>query len=104
MRAFILALMLASTQAHAIGDTERGILYGVGISWLWNELTQPQAWKPGGGSSYPLDREFPPFRCTGDSIKCSYEKGVYDREYAEWLDRKNKAYECGRYGRNCEQD
>ena len=100
MRAFILALMLVSTQAHAIGDREQGILYGVGLSWLWSEIRKEPQWTP--GTVYSAESEFPPFRCSGDSVKCSYERGVYERERAEWMDRKNKAYECGRYGRNCE--
>ena len=101
MRAFLLvATLLFSQTVYSIGDREQGILYGIGLSWLWGEVTKEPEWTP--GTVYSAESEFPPFRCSGDSIKCAYEKGVYEREREEWMDRKNKAYECGRYGRNCE--
>lgn len=87
-------------KAYAIGDTERGILYGLGIYKIYDVITDQKEWEP--GQSYGQAEQFPPFRCRGDSIQCAYERGVYEREREEWLDRKNKAYECGRYGRNCE--
>ena len=97
--AFIFALVI-STNAYAIGDTERGVLYGLGVGWLYGEVTKEPEWRP--GTQYGTEDQFPPFRCSGDSIKCSYERGVYERERSEWEDAKQKAYECGRYGRNCE--
>ena len=92
--------ILHSQKAHAIGDTERGILYGLGIYKVYDVITAQEPWEP--GQTYGNTSEFPPFRCSGDSVKCAYERGVYERELEEWQDRKNKAYECGRYGRNCE--
>ena len=98
---FMIALFsLWSSKANAIGDTERGILYGLGLYKIYDVITDQEEWEP--GQTYGDRSEFPPFRCRGDSIKCAYERGVYEREREEWQDRKNKAYECGRYGRNCE--
>ena len=93
--------LLHSNDANAIGDTERGILYGLGIYKIYDVITDQKEWEP--GQTYGHSDQFPPFRCRGDSIKCSYERGVYEREREEWQDAKNKAYECGRYGRNCEE-
>ena len=96
----VLLFFLWSSKAEAIGDTERGILYGLGIYKIYDVITEQEEWKP--GNTYGHSDEFPPFRCRGDSIKCAYERGVYEREREEWQDAKDKAYECGRYGRNCE--
>ena len=95
-----IALLLTSTQAVALGDTEEGILYGLGLYKLYDIITEQPDWEP--GQTYGSSSEFPPFRCRGNSIKCSYERGVYEREREEWEDAKQKAYECGRTGRNCE--
>ena len=93
-------IILFAPSANAIGDTEAGILYGLGIYKIYDVITEEKEWKS--GQVYSQDQEFPPFRCRGDSIKCAYERGLYEREREEWQDAKNKAYECGRYGRNCE--
>ena len=42
--------------------------------------------------------EFPPFRCSGDTVECSYQLGKWERDREEWLKAKDVAYRCGRYG------
>ena len=96
-----IALLVFSTNAYALGDVEEGILYGLGIYKVWDIINEEEEWKS--GQVYGDDQGFPPFRCRGDSIKCAYERGLYEREREEWEDKKNKAYECGRTGRNCEE-
>jgi len=96
-----IALLVFSTNAYALGQTEEGILYGLGIYKVWDIINEEEEWKS--GQVYGNDQGFPPFRCKGDSIKCAYERGVYEREREEFEDKKNKAYECGRTGRNCEE-
>lgn len=56
------------------------------------------------GRWYPWDRQFPRFRCRGDAVKCSYELGVWERERQAYNEARIRAYECGRYGRRCEQE
>ena len=90
-----------SAQTQALGDTEEGILWGLGIYKVWDVITDEEPWEP--NQSYGYESGFPPFRCSGDSIKCAYERGAYEREREEWEDKKTKAYECGRTGRNCEE-
>ena len=92
---------LASHKANALGQTEEGILYGLGIYKVWDIINDEQPWEP--DQTYGYESGFPPFRCSGDSIKCAYERGAYEREREEWEDKKTKAYECGRTGRNCEE-
>ena len=100
--AFVFTLfLLHSSKANALGNTEEGILYGLGIYKIYDLITEDDAWEP--GQTYGSSSEFPPFRCRGDSVKCAYERGVYERELEEWRDRKTKAYECGRYGKNCDK-
>ena len=96
-----IALLVFSTNAFALGQTEEGILYGLGIYKIIDMVTEEPEWTP--GQTYGSGQGFPPFRCRGDSIKCAYERGVYEREREEFEDKKNKAYECGRTGRNCEE-
>lgn len=97
----VLGLLTASMKAQALGETEEGILWGLGIYKIYDVITEEPKWEP--NNTYEYESGFPPFSCKGDSIKCAYEKGAYEREREEWEDKKQKAYECGRQGRNCEQ-
>ena len=100
--AFMLILfLLHSSKANALGQTEEGILYGIGIYKIFDIITEEDPWEPGQSRSY--GDSFPPFSCRGSGIECAYQRGVYEREKEEWEDARDKAYECGRYGRNCEQ-
>ena len=99
--ALAISVALFANNANAIGDTEEGILWGLGIYKAWDLINEEPPWEP--NSSYGYGDTFPPFKCRGDSIRCAYESGVYEREREEWEDKKTKAYECGRTGRNCEE-
>ena len=100
--AFMLVLfLLHSSKANALGQTEEGILYGIGIYKIFDIMTEEEPWEPGQDRSY--GSEFPRFSCRGDGVECAYQRGVYEREKEEWEDRREKAYECGRYGRNCDE-
>jgi len=99
--AFLLVLgILSASKANALGQTEEGILYGIGIYKIYDIMTQSDPWEPGQNREY--GNEFPPFYCKGSGVDCAYQRGVYEREKEEWEDRREKAYECGRYGRNCD--
>ena len=101
--AFIVVLfILWSSKANALGKTEEGILYGLGLYKLYDYITEEKVepWEP--GQTHGYGDEFPPFVCRGDGIKCAYQKGVYEKEKEEWEDCRQKTYECGRYGKNCE--
>ena len=43
-------------------------------------------------------KELPAFQCRDNSVQCAYERGVWERERAIWMQRKDRAYRCGRYG------
>ena len=95
-----IALMVPAPKSIALGQTEEGILYGLGIYKIFDIVTEEDPWEPGQSREYGND--FPPFSCKGSGIDCAYQRGVYEREREEWEDAREKAYECGRYGRNCE--
>jgi hypothetical protein len=95
----VVILMVPSPKSMALGQTEEGILYGIGIYKIFDIITEEDPWEPGQSREY--GNEFPPFSCKGGGIDCAYQRGVYEREKEEWEDKREKAYECGRYGRNC---
>ena len=97
---FILFLCIfSSLPAAALGKREEGVLLGVGGMLLLNEIDRNRTGVYR-GERHPRN-EFPRFRCYGDAITCSFEKGVYDRELNDYYQRQYRAYRCGRYG-ECE--
>lgn len=92
--AFILAATL-SVNTFAWGEKEQGVLIGIGGTLLIDQLMKLRRER--------ISNEYPPFRCTSPSeIECSYQLGIYERERREYEEAKRRAYECGRYGTNCE--
>jgi len=93
--------LLASAQASAWGDREQGILIGVISGFALNEYRNQQQNQP---MTYPnsgASGQFPAFRCQGSEVDCAYQRGVWERKREEWEQMKSDAYQCGRYGRNC---
>lgn len=89
-------LTLYSQKSFSIGKTEKGVLYGM----VGTVVLQKVFEKEDSGIYFPQssDGEFPPFRCSGDSVKCSFQRGVWERQREEWLKMKDRSYRCGRYG------
>jgi hypothetical protein len=91
--------LIWSSESRAIGDTEQGILWGIlGTVTLGKILDHDDD-----SQYYPNNPtgEFPPFRCSGDSVTCAYERGKWEREHEEWLKAKDRAYQCGRFPEKC---
>ena len=89
-------LFTFSLPSYSIGSTEQGVLYGVfGTLFLQhlNKNTKQPQYNPNNTTS-----EFPPFRCNGDTVECSYQLGKWERDREDWLKAKDVAYRCGRYG------
>ena len=86
-------LILGSNQSKAIGSTEAGVLYGI----FGTLILQKVANKEDDSQYYPENPngDFPPFRCSGDSVTCSYQRGKWERERIEWQKAKDQAYQCG---------
>jgi len=92
-------LIFGSSPSKAIGTTEAGILYGIFGTVILQEVFN----KEDGSQYYPQNPngDFPPFRCSGDSVTCSYQRGKWERERIEWQKAKDQAYKCGRYPEKC---
>lgn len=91
-------LMFESNPSKALGSTETGLLYGVVGTVILQDLLRKEDVQ-----YYPSNPEgdFPPFRCSGDSVSCSYQRGKWERERIEWQKAKDQAYQCGRYPEKC---
>ena len=86
-----------SNNSHSIGATEQGVLYGivgtVVLQKVFAEDKDSEEYFPQNPNG-----DFPPFRCSGGSVECSYQRGVWEKQREEWLKAKDVAYRCGRYG------
>ena len=91
-------LVVGSSPSKAIGSTEAGVLYGIFGTVILQEVFNKED-----GQYYPENPngDFPPFRCSGDSVTCSYQRGKWEREREEWMKAKDRAYQCGRYPDKC---
>ena len=104
---YFIAMLVAvfSSQTFALGKTEEGVIIGLGGAYILHEIFGERSDRNYGGyGDYGYgntSREFPPFRCRGDSVRCAYERGVWEREREIWQKEKDHAYRCGRYG-ECE--
>ena len=108
MKYFIAALFFVfSSNTFALGKTEEGVIIGLGSAFILHEVFGDRQGSYGGYGTRDTygygdyGRQFPPFRCRGDSVRCAYERGVWEREREIWLKEKDEAYRCGRYG-DCE--
>lgn len=119
LAAAVLVLLVISTPAHANRDRDRGIIYGVLGTIAVQEIhRRSHQHNDDYYYHYSYNRNvrhiphysyrnstgrggFPPFRCSGDEIRCAYERGRWERELQEWQDAKNRAYWCGRDPRRC---
>lgn len=92
-------LTFGSNPSKAIGDTEQGVLWGIFGTAVLSEIFS----KDDQDQYYPHNPtgEFPPFRCSGDSVTCAYQRGKWEREHEEWMKEKDRAYQCGRYPEKC---
>jgi hypothetical protein len=92
-------LMFGSSDSKAWGPTEQGILWGV-----LGTVTLGHVFDKSKNSQYYPENpngDFPPFRCSGNSVDCAYQRGKWERERIEWQAAKDRAYQCGRYPEKC---
>ena len=100
----LLAAALISANANALGKREEGVLVGLGSAILINSVIRDRDYS--GEHRYDHQSQFgwsrgkelPAFQCRDNSVQCAYERGVWERERAIWMQRKDRAYRCGRYG------
>ena len=100
----ILLILLLSTipvtASAGLSDREKSFAYGIAGTLLFQQLhkrhhdNQHQ-------QQVTIPQRYPHYRRL-DPIQEAYEQGLRDREKELLLKRKNNAYQCGRYGINCE--
>ena len=104
------ALSTASAPAQAMSDQISGALLAIGVSgglnWIVQQ-TNPQedAMADSQRALYESQRdvnEYPNFICNSDPVECSYQRGIYDQAKEQWYQAKDNAYNCGRYGTDCQ--
>ena len=105
------ALSTASAPAQAMSDQLEGALYAIGVSGGLNwiaQRTNPQenAMADAQRRMYEAqnggNQEYPNFVCNSDPVECSYQRGIYDQAKEQWYQAKDNAYNCGRYGTDCQ--
>ena len=102
----VLAATLVSANVHALGKREEGVLIGIGSAILINSVMRDREHNDVGNYGHDhhyryrwsSGNELPAFRCRDTSVQCAYERGVWERERAIWMQEKDRAYRCGRYG------
>ena len=102
--AVLMTSIISVPDANALGRREEGVLIGLGSAILVGSVMRDRENRQSGGyGSYGRygQTDFPDFRCRGNSVECSYQRGVWEREREIWLQEKENAYMCGRYPERC---
>ena len=103
---------LSTAPAQAMSDQLSGALYAIGVSgglnWIaqqTNSKVQEDAMAESRRRMYEVQnpqQEYPNFICNSDPVECSYQRGIYDQAKQQWYQTKDDAYNCGRYGTDCQ--
>jgi len=93
------SLLIGSSVAKAdvLSDVQEGVLYGAGGVLLLQHIAKSRYSQP--APIYPNTGYYPP----ADPVQRAYDEGVRQRQQAEMQERAARAYDCGRWGTNCEQ-
>ena len=103
------AAIILSVPAHADSDQWQTALYALGVNGGLNFLAQrinPQEKAMADAQRRMFEAqnapEYPSFICNSNPVDCSYQRGVYDQAKEQWYNAKDDAYNCGRYGTDCQ--
>jgi hypothetical protein len=91
------ALFSVPAQAEKLSKKQEGILYGIGGTILVQQIFKARSPSSSSSSRYPT------YGYPVDPVQEAYERGIREREREEQRQREQRAYECGRYGRNCDR-
>ena len=88
-----------SAQAEKLSDIQEGALYdAVGVLLLQHILKSRSERVDEGYAYSGFGRSHPV-----DPVQRAYEEGVRERREADQRERAARGYECGRWGRSCEE-
>lgn len=95
--ASVLTMASSAASAETLSDMQEGALYATGGILLLNHIMKSRQQ----GYAYPTapGGYYPP----ADPVQKAYEEGVRQRQQAEMQERMARAYNCGRYGQDCEE-
>ena len=106
------AAIAALSTAPANADSQlAGALYAIGVSGGLNwiaQRTNPQedAMADSQRRMFEIRNAeasgYPNFVCYSDPIECSRQRGAYDAAKLQWMEAQQNAYNCGRYGKDCQ--
>ena len=104
-----LSAAIISAPVYAISDQLQTALYALGVNGGLNILAQrinPQENAMADAQRRMFEAqnapEYPNFICNSNPVDCSYQRGVYDQAKEQWYNAKDDAYNCGRYGTDCQ--
>ena len=104
-----LSAAIISAPVYAISDQLQTALYALGVNGGLNFLAQrinPQENAMADAQRRMFEAqnapEYPNFICNSNPVDCSYQRGVYDQAKEQWYNAKDDAYNCGRYGTDCQ--
>ena len=107
----VAAIATLSTAPTYADSQLSGALYAIGVSGGLNwiaQRTNPQENAMADSQRRMFEirnaeaSEYPNFICNSDPVECSYQRGIYDQAKEQWYQAKDNAYNCGRYGKNCQ--
>ena len=104
-----LSAAIISAPVYAISDQLQTALYALGVNGGLDFLAQrinPQEKAMADAQRRMFEAqnapEYPSFICNSNPVDCSYQRGVYDQAKEQWYNAKDDAYNCGRYGTDCQ--
>ena len=104
-----LSAAIISAPVYAMSDQLQTALYALGVNGGLNFLAQrinPQENAMADAQRRMFEAqnapEYPSFICNSNPVDCSYQRGVYDQAKEQWYNAKDDAYNCGRYGTDCQ--
>jgi len=104
-----LSAAIVSAPVYAISDQLQTALYALGVNGGLDFLAQrinPQENAMADAQRRMFEAqnapEYPSFICNSNPVDCSYQRGVYDQAKEQWYNAKDDAYNCGRYGTDCQ--
>lgn len=93
------SLLVASATSQAdefLSDKQEGAIYGAAGVLLLQHVFKNRGYP---ASEYPTSPGYYP---PADPARKAYEQGVRDRQRMEEQERATRAYNCGRWGQDCD--
>lgn len=96
--------MFTTLPANAgLSDTQEGAIMGIIGTVLFQKIRDnTRSYRPATETPYPTAAGNSQYSEL-DPVKRAYDQGVRERQQEELAKKQQYAYECGKYGRNCDK-